>query len=416
MSWLEQRRILLGVSGGVAAYKAAELTRLLRRAGAEVRVVLTDAAAEFVTPLTFQALSGQPVARALLDERAEAGMGHIELARWAERVVVAPATADLMARHAAGLADDLLATLCLATTAPCLFAPAMNATMWAHPATQANYARLQERGVTFVGPVAGEQACGEQGVGRLAEPAAILAAIESPFRHRGRLRGHRVLITAGPTREPVDPVRYLTNRSSGRMGFAVAAAARAAGAEVTLVTGPVALATPPGVERLEVETAEAMAEAVQTRVTTHDVFIGTAAVADYRPRQMAPRKIKRQASRAQLELVTTRDILREVACAPNRPFCVGFAAETEAASLESLARAKLLNKEVDMIAANAVGEGQGFETDDNALTVVWPGGVRALPAQPKSTLAQALIELIAERIESGSGASSAPDGGPHAPD
>ena len=394
MSALTGQKILLGVTGGIAAYKAAELVRQLRGAGAEVRVVMTRAATEFVTPLTFQALSGHPVHLELLDAGEESAMGHIHLARWADRVLIAPASADVMARLRVGLADDLLTTVCLATTAPIVLAPAMNQAMWQHPATRDNVATLQSRGFRFLGPAEGSQACGETGPGRLLEPAEIVEALvrESGL---GRLAGVHVLISAGPTREPIDPVRYLTNRSSGKMGVALAHAALAADARVTLVSGPTALPAPAGAEWVEVETAAQMADAVLGRAGNADIYIGAAAVADYAP-EPALHKIKKEADRLILNLVRTRDILAAVAAMKDsRPFTVGFAAET--CDLETYARGKLVAKALDMVAANQVGDGMGFEVDDNAFYICWPGGETRLPTAPKSTLAQQLITLIADR-------------------
>jgi phosphopantothenoylcysteine decarboxylase/phosphopantothenate--cysteine ligase len=389
------RRILLGISGGIAAYKSAELVRGLRRAGAEVRVVMTRAAGEFVTPMTLQALSGNPVRQALFDPAHEAAMGHIELARWAELVLVAPASADFIARLAAGMADDLLATLCLATAAQLLLAPAMNRQMWQAAATRANVATLQQRGVELLGPAEGEQACGEVGAGRMLEPDELVAACQRHFAD-GALTGVRVTVTAGPTREGLDPVRFISNHSSGRMGFAVAAAAAALGAQVRLVAGPVALATPPGVERIDVEDAAQMLDAVLA--DPGEIFIGCAAVADYRPLTAAPEKMKKQAEHLAIELVRNPDILATVAALPERPFCVGFAAETE--QLESHARSKLEAKGLDMIAANWVGEraeGGGFNSEENALQLFWQGGGEALASAPKTLLARRLMAVIAQR-------------------
>ena len=389
-------KILLGVGGGIAAYKSCELVRRLRDAGCEVRVVMTRAGTAFVTPLTFQALSGRPVRTELLDAEAESGMDHIALARWADRVVVAPATADLMARLAAGLADDLLTTLCLATEAPVLLAPAMNRAMWEHPATQANCRLLQQRGVRLVGPEAGEQACGETGTGRMAEPQAILLALMGSG---GPLAGRRVLITAGPTQEPIDPVRFIGNRSSGRMGVALAVAARNAGAEVCLVHGPLGVALPAGVQAVAAHTAADMHAAVLRNLEGCDLFIAAAAVADYRPRTPADQKLKKDAAERTVELVRTPDILAEVAARRPRPFVVGFAAET--ADLRENARAKLECKRLDMIAANDVSAGQAIGREENALTVLWPGGEHLFPEQPKDELARALIALIAMRMTAG---------------
>lgn len=391
MGALSQRKILLGVTGGIAAYKSADLVRRLREAGADVRVVMTAAAQAFVGPLTFQALSGNPVHQDLLDPAAEAAMGHIELARWADTVLVAPASADFMARLAHGLANDLLSTLCLATEAPLVLAPAMNRVMWRNAATQANRDLLARRGVRLLGPAAGEQACGEVGEGRMLEPMEIVAALGDP----GPLRDRTVLITAGPTREPVDPVRYISNRSSGKMGFALAAAARAAGARVVLVAGPCALPTPAGVERVDVETAAQMLAAVEQRVGEADIFVAAAAVADYRPAAPAGSKIKKKTEALTLALERTEDILATVAARPRPPFTVGFAAETD--ELERYAEDKRRRKRLDMIAANWVGAGKAFDRDDNALEVFWEGGRRSLPIQDKQALAEQLIRLIAER-------------------
>lgn len=390
------QRILLGVTGGIAAYKSAELVRRLRERGAEVQVVMTAAATAFITPLTLQALSGRPVRTGLMDPQAEAAMSHIELARWAECLLIAPASADFIARLAHGLADDLLSAVCLASEAPLVVAPAMNRVMWQHPATQANCAVLAARGVRLVGPAAGEQACGEVGAGRMLEPMALVEALNvTPS--AVDLRGLTVLVTAGPTREPLDPVRFLTNRSSGKMGYAVAEAARDAGADVILVSGPVHLPAPAGVICMRVETAEAMRAAVLQHIAAADLFIATAAVADYRPAMRAADKIKKNGEPLTLSLEPTPDILAEVAGRPERPFTVGFAAETE--RLAEYAEAKRRRKNIDMIAANQVDDrGLGFDSDDNALTVFWEGGSLALTRQPKRALASALLALIAERM------------------
>ncbi len=392
-------RILLGVSGGIAAYKAAELVRRLRDAGAEVRVVLTQNAAHFVTATTFQALSGNAVRSSLWDESAEAAMSHIELARWADTILIAPASADVIARLAHGQADDLLTTLCLATTAPLAIAPAMNHQMWAHAATQANVALLRERGARIIGPAAGDQACGETGPGRLVEPADIVA--ELAWTHAtGRLAGVRVLVSAGPTFEDIDPVRFIGNRSSGRMGFAIADAARREGARVTLIAGPVALATPSGVVRTDVRSAAQMRDAVLAAIEASDIFISAAAVADYRPQDAATAKIKKSDAPRDITLVANADILAEVAALPQRPFLVGFAAETD--DVEANARGKLERKRLDLIAANRVGSNLGFERDTNALLLLWPdgsGGVARedLGEADKTELAQRLVARIAER-------------------
>jgi len=388
------RRILLGVTGGIAAYKAAELVRRLKERGADVQVVMTDGAQRFVTPLTFQALSGRPVRSGLFDEAAEAAMGHIELARWAELVLVAPASADFLARLAGGHADDLLTTLCLGTAAPVWVAPAMNRLMWANPATQANAATLGERGVRLLGPASGEQACGETGPGRMLEADALAAEVFAAETN-GPLAGLKVVISAGPTREPLDPVRFISNRSSGKMGFAVAAAARDAGAEVTLVSGPVALATPAGVRRIDVETAEQMYQAVHAAVAGADVYIGAAAVADYTPARCAKDKIKKTSDCFELSLQKAPDILASVAALERRPFTIGFAAETT--DVEKHARDKLARKHLDLIAANEVGADRAFDREDNALLVLWPGGRRELALKSKTELAREFVALVAER-------------------
>ncbi len=396
---LAGKRVLVGVSGGIAAYKAPDLVRRLRERGAEVRVVMTRAAGAFVTPLSLQAVAGHPVRTELLDPAAEAGMDHIELARWADAVLVAPATADVLARLAHGLADDLLTTLCLACAAPLVVAPAMNRQMWEAPATRANCALLAARGVTFLGPALGEQACGEVGAGRMVEPLALaedLAALLGAGPATGVLAGLAVVITAGPTREPIDPVRYISNRSSGRMGYAVARAALRAGARVTLVSGPVAIAPPAGARVVNVTTAEEMAQAVRAALPGADLFIGAAAVADYRPARAAGSKIKKTAARLDLALERTTDILAEAARREPPLFAVGFAAETD--DVERNARAKLEGKGLALVAANRVGAtGPGFDTEDNELHVYWQGGDRHLPRAPKERLAEVLVDLIAER-------------------
>jgi phosphopantothenoylcysteine decarboxylase/phosphopantothenate--cysteine ligase len=391
---MEGKRILLGVTGGIAAYKSADLVRRLVERGAQVRVVMTASAREFVGPLTFQALSGEPVRTDLFDPAAEAAMGHIELARWAELILVAPASADFLARLATGQADDLLTTLCLATEAPIAVAPAMNRIMWANAATQANVGTLKQRGVRILGPAEGDQACGEVGPGRMLESLDLVDAASLVVQSGGALHGRRVLITAGPTRERIDPVRFISNRSSGKMGFAVAQAAREAGAEVVLVSGPVSLPTPPGVRRCNVESAADMLDTVLAEVGGADIFISTAAVADYRPAHAADQKIKKNTDRMDLEMQRTVDIVGTVAARVERPFVVGFAAETE--SVEQNARGKLLKKNLDMIAANEVGDTKVFDCDDNHLVVFWRGGRRDLGQGSKARLARELIALIAE--------------------
>jgi phosphopantothenoylcysteine decarboxylase/phosphopantothenate--cysteine ligase len=396
MNELSGKHILLGVTGGIAAYKSAELVRQLRQQGAEVRVVMTAAAMEFVTPLTFQALSAHPVHTDLLDSGAEAAMGHIELARWADALLIAPATADFIARQVSGRADDLLTAVCLACDATIAVAPAMNRVMWGNPATVDNVMVLKKRGVRILGPAEGSQACGESGPGRMLEPVELVAAVTGLF-NTGVLAGRHVLVTAGPTREAIDPVRYISNRSSGRMGYAVAAAAAEAGASVLLISGPVSLETPARVRRIDVESAAEMHAAVMNDIADIDIFISVAAVADYRPASVAQQKLKKTAATLSLELTPNRDILADVAALPDAPFTVGFAAETQA--LESNARDKLLAKKLDMIAANAVGQQQGFDQEDNALHVLWAQGEQPLPLASKSKLSRQLLAVIAERFE-----------------
>ena len=399
MSSLPNRRIVLGVAGGIAAYKGADLVRRLREREFDVRVVMTASAREFVTPLTFQAVSSNPVHCDLLDEQAEAGMGHIELARWADLVLVAPATANVIARLAHGLADDLLTTACLATTAPVVLAPAMNQQMWQASATRANVLTLLDRGVSVLGPGEGDQACGETGPGRMLEPDEIAARVAARFRGGlldDVLDGLEVLVTAGPTREALDPVRYLTNHSSGKMGYAVAAAAVDAGARVSLVSGPTALAAHPGVERIDVTSAEEMYAEVVARAERCDIFIAAAAVADYRPARVEEQKIKKGEDPRSVDFVRTPDIVAAVAAMDDGPFTVGFAAETE--SVRSHAQDKLERKGLDMIAANRVGlPDRGFASDRNALSVLWRDGARELNLAPKAELARNLVALVAER-------------------
>jgi phosphopantothenoylcysteine decarboxylase/phosphopantothenate--cysteine ligase len=357
---------------------------------------MSAGAERFVTAVTFQAVSGRPVRTDLWDAAAEAAMGHIELARWAQLVLIAPASADFIARLATGRADDLLSTVCLATEAPIALAPAMNRLMWANAATQANVAVLAARGVRLLGPGAGSQACGEIGTGRMWEPAELAESLLAPTAQASLLAGVKVLITAGPTREPLDPVRYLTNRSSGKMGFAVAEAAREAGAHVTLVSGPVQLPTPGGITRIDVESARDMYAAVHRHVADADVFIAAAAVADFQPATFSQHKIKKQAGAIKLDLEPAPDIVSSVAELATRPFVVGFAAETQ--NVEENARAKLKRKKLDMIAANRVGEGLAFDCEDNALTVLWPGGETQIARAPKLEVARELVSLIAERL------------------
>ncbi|MFC3024247.1 bifunctional phosphopantothenoylcysteine decarboxylase/phosphopantothenate--cysteine ligase CoaBC [Vibrio zhugei] len=395
MQTLAGKNILLGISGGIAAYKCAELTRRLIERGAAVRVVMTQAAEAFITPLTMQAVSGQPVSDSLFDPAAEASMGHIELAKWADLVLLAPATADLIARVSAGMGNDLLSTLVLATDAPVALAPAMNQQMYRNVATQENIATLKRRGFELWGPDAGEQACGDIGPGRMLEPMAIVHHCEQFFGPKP-LHGKRVLLTAGPTREALDPVRYISNHSSGKMGFALASAAAKLGADVTLVTGPVSLHTPAGVTRLDVESARDMHEVVMTHAQHHDVFIGCAAVADYRAQHVSEQKMKKTAENDSMTITMVKnpDIVASVAAlTEHRPFTVGFAAETQ--DVADYARSKLLKKNLDMICANDVSvAGQGFNSDDNALTVYWNDCEHALPLASKNQLAHSLMLLI----------------------
>ncbi len=393
---LAGRRIVVGISGGIAAYKSPELVRRLREHGAEVRVVMTESATAFISPLTLQAVSGHRVHRQLLDEQAEAAMGHIELARWADQVVIAPASAGLIARLAAGLADDLLTTLVLATEARIWLAPAMNRVMWANPAVADNCRRLASREVTLLGPASGSQACGEEGPGRMIEPDRIVKALLDVVRP-GPLTGRRFLVTAGPTFEDLDPVRFIGNRSSGRMGFAVAGALADAGASVCLVAGPVQLDTPPGVERVDVRSAGEMLEAVLARIDPCHGFVAVAAVADYRPVELARHKIKKSGQPLTLSLEPCPDILATVAALPEPPFVVGFAAETH--DLESYARGKLERKRLDLIAANRVGDGSGFECEHNALEVYSRDSHWSLQPQSKTTLAHALVGIIAQQMQ-----------------
>ena len=396
MQSLAGKRILLGITGGIAAYKSADLTRRLVEVGAEVQVVMTTAATTFITPLTMQALSGHPVRHTLLDPDAEAGMDHIELARWADLVLIAPATADFLARLTHGFADDLLSTLCLATDKPIAVAPAMNRLMWQNPATQANCNILAERNVLIWGPGSGDQACGEVGEGRMLEPHQLRAEVIQLFVGQRVLEGLNVLMTAGPTREVIDPVRFISNHSTGLMGHAIADAAIQVGARVTLVSGPVSLQTPEGVERIDVDTALGMYDAVMTHVSDTDIFIAVAAVADYRVVDPVNSKIKKTQDKLNIQLERNPDILGSVAELPIRPFCVGFAAETD--NVLEYAKDKLRDKNLDMIAANQVGiPGTGFESQQNALHVFWKGGEKIFPRADKIQLARDLIVLIADR-------------------
>jgi phosphopantothenoylcysteine decarboxylase/phosphopantothenate--cysteine ligase len=395
MGQLFNRNVLLGVTGGIAAYKSAQLVRDLQGLGASVRVVMSRGATEFITPMTLQALSGHPVHTQLLDSEAEAAMGHIELARWADLVIIAPATADFIARLASGRADDLLTTLCLATPASVLVAPAMNQGMWRDPATAANIETLQQRSITLVGPAEGSQACGDVGPGRMEEPAVIAAAAAGLF-SSDLLDGLRVTITAGPTREALDPVRYISNHSSGKMGFAIARACAEAGAITTLISGPVSLSAPEHVQRVDVTTAREMFDASLADIENCDIFIACAAVADYRPVSAAPQKIKKNASQMSIELERNPDIVAAVASHSQRPFTVGFAAETS--DLIEYAQGKLARKGLDMIVANDVsGSEAGFNSENNAATILWQGGQESVELTSKQQLARTLISLIARR-------------------
>ncbi|OOE80458.1 bifunctional 4'-phosphopantothenoylcysteine decarboxylase/phosphopantothenoylcysteine synthetase [Salinivibrio sp. ML198] len=392
---LAGKRILLGMGGGIAAYKCADLTRRLIERGATVKVVMTHAAKEFITPLTMQAVSGHPVSDSLLDPAAEASMGHIELAKWADLVLIAPATADLIARIHAGMGNDLLTTVCLATDAPLAIAPAMNQQMYRAQATQANLRRLRARGCLIWGPDSGAQACGDVGLGRMLEPLALVTECER-WAGPKPLSGKRVMITAGPTREALDPVRYLSNHSSGKMGYALAEAAASLGADVTLVSGPVALSAPAGITRIDVTSAQQMHDAVHERITDQDIFIGCAAVADYRPQHIAEQKMKKQVDKDAMTvtMVKNPDIIASVAgLTSHRPFTIGFAAETQ--DVAAYARDKLARKKLDMICANDVSQSdQGFNSDRNALHLFWPGGDQALPVEEKRLLARNVMAHI----------------------
>lgn len=391
MPSLRNKRLILGLSGGIAAYKAAELCRLLVKDGAEVKVVMTPGAQSFITPLTMQALSGQRVHTDLLDVEAEAAMGHIELARWADLIVVAPASASFIARLANGEASDLLSTLCLARRGPLAIAPAMNQAMWHNAATQANLQTLRERGVTIWGPDSGAQACGDVGLGRMLEPNALLALAQSSF-ESGLLAGKKVTLTAGPTREALDPVRYLSNHSSGKMGYALAEAAAEAGADVTLVTGPTALEAPERVKTIKVESAEDMLQACQAHPA--DIFIGVAAVADYRPAAPAAHKIKKSQDTLTLTLVRNPDILATMAASSPKPFCVGFAAETQ--DLARYARGKLEAKGLDLVFANDASA--TFGNDEAEVLALWRDGETLLERASKTQLAREMIRLISSRL------------------
>lgn len=395
---LTNKRILLGITGGIAAYKAAELVRRLQDAGAQVQVVMTDGAQAFITPLTLQALSGHKVHTELLDAEAEAGMGHIELARWADLILVAPASADFIARLAQGLGNDLLSTVCLASNAPLALAPAMNQGMWANASTQANIQTLRQRNVHLFGPAAGSQACGDIGLGRMLEAEQLARAAADLF-ETGQLSGRTVVITAGPTREAIDPVRYISNKSSGKMGYALAQAAVEAGARTILISGPTALPAPDRVALIAVESAQEMLQAAQTAAAHCDIFIGAAAVADYRAEQIASQKMKKtdDGNTLTLTLVKNPDIIASIAAQTPKPFMVGFAAETQ--NLLEYAQRKLSSKNLDMVIANDVSnQSIGFDADDNAVTIVETAGHQLLTQRSKTQLARDIIALLAQRL------------------
>ena len=394
MDDLQGQKVLLGVSGSIAAYKSPDIVRRLKDQGADVRVVLTASAEKLVSPTVFQAVSGEPVRGDIWDEQAEAAMGHIELAKWADLILIAPATANVIAQLAAGSADNLLTTICLATEAPVVLAPSMNQAMWNDAATQANCDVLRKRNIKLIGPDEGSQACGDVGPGRMSEPADIVSRLSRGGKS-GPLEGLRVMVTAGPTREAIDPVRFVSNRSSGKMGFAVARAAADAGAEVTLVAGPVSLPTPPRVERIDVENTQQMVDAAMADIGGIDIYIGAAAISDYRPQNPASQKIKKSAATFVLEMVKSPDLLATIAALEDGPFAVGFAAETE--KLEQHATDKLNRKQLDMIIANLVGEKLCFDADDNEVVVLWQGGRQPLPRSSKPELARQLVEVIASR-------------------
>ncbi len=395
---LTNKKILIGVCGGIAAYKCAELIRRLKDHGAQVRVVMTKSAQAFITPLTLQAVSGNPVSDSLLDPAAEAGMGHIELAKWADLVLIAPASANTLARISAGIADDLLSTLCLATPAPIAIAPAMNQQMYLAPATQANLATLAQRGVIIWGPAQGEQACGDVGPGRMLEPHQLVELCLTQLNPNQDLASVKILLTAGPTREAIDPVRYLSNHSSGKMGYALAQAALNMGAQVTLISGPVNLTAPTGVELIKVESALEMHQAATSRSAEHDIFIGCAAVADYRPESVAANKIKKSNDELVVKMVKNPDILADIANSVPRPFCVGFAAETQ--DVEHYAKDKLARKNLDLIAANDVAKaGQGFNAEQNSLTVFSKHDVSQVALADKRQVATELLKIVAQHYK-----------------
>jgi phosphopantothenoylcysteine decarboxylase/phosphopantothenate--cysteine ligase len=394
MSDIQGKRVLLGVTGSIAAYKSPEIVRRLKDQGADVRVVLTASAEKLVSPTVFQAVSGEPVRGDIWDEQAEAAMGHIELAKWADLIVIAPATANVIAQLAAGSAENLLTTICLASDAPVTIAPSMNQAMWRDTATQDNCDVLRKRNVMFIGPDDGDQACGDVGPGRMTEPASIVNRLIRGGQS-GPFEGLRILVSAGPTREAIDPVRFVSNRSSGKMGFAVARAAADAGAEVTLIAGPVNLPTPPRVERIDVETTQQMVDAAMGCVDGMDIYIGAAAISDYRPKEAAVQKIKKSADTFVLEMFKSPDLIATIAALDNGPFTCGFAAETE--KLEQHAMDKLNRKKLDMIVGNLVGENLCFDADDNEVIILWEGDRQTLPRLSKQELARRLIDVIAAR-------------------
>lgn len=397
MTILQHKRIIVGITGGIAAYKAIEFIRLLRKSHAEVRVVLTPAAAEFVTPLTLQAISGNAVSHSLLDPQAELAMGHIELAKWADAIVIVPASADFLARLTVGMANDLLATICLATAAPILLAPAMNQQMFAQSITQQNLTALSNRGYQFVGPNSGEQACGDMGFGRMSEPKEIYTVLEDLFTQKQDMNGLSVVITAGPTQEAIDPVRYISNHSSGKMGFAIAQAFAERGANVTLISGPVNLATPANVHRIDVTSAQEMHQQALKSAVENQIFIGCAAVADYRVAQVAEQKIKKSSDEITLTLIKNPDIIADVAhLQSKRPFTVGFAAETQ--NIEQYAQDKLQRKNLDMICANDVSSGKVFGKDQNSLHLFWRNGNIILELDDKKNIAKQVVKHIFDRF------------------
>ena len=397
MTNLTNKKIVLGITGGIAAYKCAELVRRLKDAGCEVKVVMTESAKHFITPLTMQAVSGETVSDSLLDPSAEASMGHIEFAKWADLILVAPATCNIIAKMAAGIADDLLTTLLLATPAKVAVAPAMNQQMYAHAATQANLATLKARNVLIWGPGKGEQACGDIGAGRMLEPHELVALCTAK-EHPQLLAGKTITITAGPTREPLDPVRFISNHSSGKMGYALAEAALQFGAKVNLISGPVTIKAPTGVNLINIESAEELLTESLTYAPQSDAFIGCAAVADYRAANIATQKMKKQGDELTLTLTKNPDVIAAIAnLTQNRPYTVGFAAETQ--NVESYAKGKLQNKNLDMICANDVSKsGLGFNSDHNALTLYWHNEQLELPTTSKVEIARKVIEQLAKYL------------------